>query len=562
MNRKSLYTLLALIFSFYSLLAQINVTFPAAMSKVTVNGTIENGIYLVSAISDDNDCSQYFLSCEPKSSRMLAKTLESDNNVVEVSEASCLWKIESEGDDLVTLYSVKENKYLVRRTSGLALDKTKKNADWRVSFKDNNALLLKAADDEGRALGVSSAGSGLPGFNCYKISGNAQIDMGITLYKASLSAVEGEVTMPADNQRLCLSTSSVLRSKTGEAISRNYLALSDGSVAQNESIEVITAKVISANTFYLSHESGYLSYDMSIKASPSAWQVLNGHLCTVEDEPRYLCYDNNVWKVATQDAAKQLVGWCKVADTPNQTLSGNGVCTLTGGWTAENLAALSFSNVRCLDLSQIALPCSAKSFENELHNCPIFVNENSKGYVPSSWRFVVLCSESGNKLNDPQLKLEDKYPFFTDRAISVKAGQVVYERTDAAADKWQTISVPFDATVKSGAVYELTNAENNELTFNATTDLLVPHGYIAKADALGCLSVVSKACKMENRVEESLLRGTNEKMEVTSSVTPTYMLHPVKQYFVQASAGSTLQPFRAYLQLSGAKMLRIRVEKH
>ena len=84
-------------------------------------------------------------------------------------------------------------------------------------------------------------------------------------------------------------------------------------------------------------------------------------------------------------------------------------------------------------------------------------------------------------------------------------------------------------------------------------------GYIALGDsATHRILIESQAGEVQIVEAESVLKGSFRAKQIPSTTIPIYLLHPVKQQFVRAAEGSTLPPFRAYLQTGAQSAESIR----
>lgn len=352
-----------------------------------------------------------------------------------------------------------------------------------------------------------------------------------------------------------------MRLASGVAATTDDALLCNGMLAPVEGLQTWTADVADDGSFTLRGEDGYLDYELGSSATAAVWEVTDGHLRTREDVARYLRYDEGLeaWRLtelATEGVAAFLA---EVVERPARTVDEQGVCTLTGGWTASALAEMDWDGVRCLDLTQTHLPRKALPFAGApaTRNLPVFVNAQESAYVPSAWRFVVACGTRNELLGE--VALEDGEPVYTDRAIHVDEGAVTYGRTGCTPGRWQTICLPFDARLTAGTAYGLTSYESGELTFAEAERLTAGTGYIVLPDESGSIAAIAKGGDLQTEtVADEGLGGVFARWTVTEADGEVYFLTQGGETFRRAAARSSLPPFRAFLRQSGVSALRVR----
>ncbi len=537
-------------------------TLPARLIYKRVADGLSAGTYALSGTNEKGH--EMFLTSNfyTDKTKLLGKALTTNDGCITVDDASLLWKIEVTEKGTYKLLSVKEQKYLKLKTEKTGLEFDSKGTEWYASFTEDGNVILRTDKESNRQLAVAfNYMKEISYFDNYTSSADKNVLLGLKVYQPTFSQLTGPNTSPANDSRLCLGSRSYFRQSDGSLASLSNALLRDGTLAPSDDLPIYTAVVSGNGTFALKGESGFLDYNLQETPSECLWQITNGHICTTENAVRYLCFQNNSWTVCDEETAQADAWLYAVAEEPQFTADAQGVYVLTGGWSASRLAAFTADGVRCLDLTQLVLPQNPKSFSALPANVPIFVSSEYKDYIPQAWRFAVACGNENVMTNVMQYTLTDRTPFFTDRRIKVSTSQLKYRRTDMPTDKWQTLSLPFAAKIESGRAFAYKGRnEDGTLQFEETTTVEANTGYIILPSALGIFSAESKEGYVECKEGTTEFKGTNNTLTIAQSSFPIYLLHPTEQCFRQAAAGSTLPPFRAYFQTSGARSLRIRMK--
>lgn len=529
-----------------------------AQVYVPLSGNVNAETCLVGSVSGDGEL--YFLSAatEGKStSKMKAVKLSTDEKGRVVATDDCLWKVELVGTTQLRLRSLTAEAYLSRKGDDkldlMLASNANKLCDWLYDQSADNSLHLYATSEKNRQLSVDLNTNGSSSFANYSTS--YVRERSLTFYHASTLS-EGCNVWPQPNEEVCLTTNDMQQACAwgGGVVSCSDAALMNGHIAPFNDLQTWTIEFVADgnNQFYLKSGDKYLSYEITPTNQKCAWTIRDGYICTTDDEPRYLDYDGGTWRVAA-DASElsQCIRLCKVETAPTKNVTAQQVYVLNGGWTSSTLANCSFEDVRCIDLTHISLPRHLQNFKyiNNDSNIPIFIKESEReALLNNTWRFVVTCAETSNKLYDSHLMLADKKPFFTDRSFTVEAGQIVYQRIEQPTDRWQTLSIPFKAKTVSGSFYQLKNIADENITFAKTELLDADCGYIVCPNNSGIIAVAADACTINSNANVAAnLKGTNEVLKVDNNEHAIYMLHSVSQSFKRAAKGSLLYPFRAYI---------------
>lgn len=367
---------------------------------------------------------------------------------------------------------------------------------------------------------------------------------------------------PSERQPLCgsrvtLCHGTQLRLTDGRADEGQDFWLCDSTVAPFGNLDIWTVDSLSPTSFALRRETLYLGHGLEPVSEPAAWQVAGGRLRTTEAAPHYVAYDAAAaqWYVTTDTLQALTATLATVAPAPKQSLSATGVCCLEGGWSAPSLASLPLATVRCLDLTRIALPLHARTFDHlpDTVNLPIFVAEAWAGAVPDSWPFVVACDGSVNALLRPCC-LKDKASFFTDRPIRAEAGQLSYVRADCKADGWYSLCLPFEAVSAEAEIFTPSSLQTDTLFLAVQDRLAAGRPALFRALQPGSVTFTCTACQLTAATEnDACLSGVFRSWPVPSSGGNVYLFSSSRNAFVRAAAGSLLPPFRAALVLPEAQ---------
>lgn len=545
----------------FCLVAQnAEISLPATFVYKKASDGLTTGIYALSGTNEKG--AELFLTSNfyNKTKKLLGESFNSSGGRITVENESLLWKIELTLNGTYKLFSVKEQKYLTAKSGAMELSFDKKGTEWYASYTEQGNLILRTEENSNRqlAVAVNYNEANVSYFDNYTSMADKNVALGLKVYQPTFSYISGPNTQPKNGARLCIGSTALLRLTDGSGSPLSGALLKDGTLAPLDDLPVYTAAVGGDGTFSLRGKSGCLDYNLQETAAESLWQITNGHLCTTEGTPRYLCYQDGAWKLCDEQTAKTDAWLYAVADEPQYTIDEKGVCTLTGGWSVERIAAFTADNVRCLDLTQAALPATLKSFTALPANVPVFASSDYKDGIGQTKRIAIVCG-SENEMVNVTYTLTDRQSFYTDRRFKVGANQLNYRRGDMPTDKWQTLSLPFPAKVENGRAFAYTGTSDGAMQFEETTAIEANKGYIILPSAMGTFTAASQEGYAECTESSEAFKGTCDTLNITQGYTPVYLLHPTAQCFRQAAAGSTLPPFRAYFQSASQRALRVRL---
>lgn len=382
---------------------------------------------------------------------------------------------------------------------------------------------------------------------------------GFCIYRHSTRYADqtGRAVLPADGRRVTLCNEGYVPTGAGTAAEDTEYMLCDGQLAQMPGMQIWTCERTGGNDFTLRNGADYLGYDLKPQAARAVWRITDGHICTTENTPRYLCYDaaQHSWQVVAENEAKITALTAYVADAPQKNTI-EGICRLSGGWKAKDLAEIPLADVYCLDLTEAILPRTPHRFNHPAAtaNMPVFVSADMAHCIPASWPFVISCGTECKLLKPFTLK--DREPFMTDRSFKVDAGLLSYTRSGMQSGKWQTLCLPFAANAEGFHAAALSAVNDDRLTFTAAATLEAGRAYIVSEpnsqSGQRILQIHSTACTVAPNIPQTgTLQGVFMPFSVARTTDGIYMLSPQADEFRHAAAGSSLAPFRAFLHPAG-----------
>lgn len=540
---------------------------PARLLRVSSLAELtDGGVYAI--VGMDNEENRVLLSSGiGKNAKAVGVALEDfAEEEIRVDRADCLWQLEREGTagHVARLAPADGSGFLTRKTDGLGLtlsDDTDAGSLWQITAGDSGFVCAAPGAEDRSLLAMVNGNSHVSYFDNYYHFDYVYPELYIYKLPATPLPEYGEAVMPAQGARVAIAAAGVVRTQAGQAEATGGTLLCDGTLAPAASVQIWTARVTGETTFTLEGADGYLGYGLQATAEAAVWQIARGNVCTQEAAPRYLRYDgeSGLWRLTENSGEGNPAFLMEVAEEPRREVDAQGVCTLTGGWGADALAALDLTGVRCLDLTRTHLPVGATAFAAtpETRNLPVFVAGAETAYVPEAWNLAVACGTRNELLRGTELR--DREPLFTDRTIHVAAGSLTYRREGCTPGQWQTVCLPMAAEVTAGTAFGLEGADGEELLFSQVETLKAGVGYIVLPDGSGNFAAVAAGGDLQTLSAAGTgLTGVFGRLTLTETDAPAYFLAPGGGAFCRAAAGSLLPPFRAMLRLDGAEAMRVR----
>lgn len=477
-----------------------------------------------------------------------------------LQDGQYLWYLLRSGQKNVVLRSVRTGLYLTRKAGGklgLIFQKVPESrSEWLLTQGSADRFVLSDPEYPERSLSLYvSPGQGVPDYYFDNYSMPDSPELYIYQLAGGEALLPGSVELPSEGQRLALFDDRRVRMRDGSAAEVYDCTLLDGTLAPQPEMDVWQCHLCGGQRFTLGRQGRYLNYELKEDIHPVEWQIANGHICTVEAEPRYLCFDadNRTWHLSPASEARATAHWIPVSADPLRTVDRQGVCRLSGGWTASRLSAVSWQGVRCMDLTSIVLPLHASAFLSrpDGSNIPVFVHESAVKHLPSAWSFVVSCGAENRLLC--HTVLSDGVPCYTDRPFVVGEGQMEYSRAACSDEGWQTLCLPFTGRLASATLAVLDSYVAGELRFVPADHLQAGLPGIVRVATGVPLRVVSEACTFTSAgMSGQVMRGTTTGMTLKDGQIPSYFLAPDGMSFERAAPESHLSPFRAYILLQSA----------
>lgn len=537
---------------------------PAVFQRVTgLSQVSSTGYCMIGALNENGQL--HFMSTQATSKNKLlgVKDTEGVRNTLEGSEAKLVWQIKMAEPGICTLTDALGGKGTLRRVDDQKLGLSfSAEADelslWNIEENGNGTFRLSAPSQpaSSRNLAISRISDTAYGFDNYATSNSRELYL----------FMRQETTTLHDGMTVALGHRDYYRDRDGQPHSTETLLLTDRTIAPDDDLATYTVGLLAEGgfTLYDAERGGYLDYGLTLSANAAEWQTADGYIQTCEPSPRRIGFlpQERWWSVlspeAYESAEAEAAVLHPVAEPPQREDADNGVCTLSGGWSADALRSITCDRVRCLDLTQIALPQQAKDFENlpSESNIPIFLKESEAQHAPASWRFVVKCGKDENSPTTTLL-LSDRQSLYTDRRITFATGTLYYRRRFPAGRKWQTICLPFKADVPENCELLQFGGIDDDgiLTFEPAQEIKPQTAYIISlrhdAPAQGKLVdfINTAPCVLTPDVTATPpFEGTFQNQSITSSSERIYMLHPDGSQFIAAGPGSSLPAFRAWIR--------------
>jgi hypothetical protein len=491
------------------------------------------------------------LSTRPYKNKLLAEpvfTLPEEAadvapDTLRVPAAACIWKI----------HKVGEGYTLLSLAGGAAVAKgTGSSTDVALTSTPAKALLFQLSFAEGRLL--LSAGDRNLRFSGYD-------DSYYGLYKASSSGYDDPYLYKVCYDTLLVSEDSLVSGPYVRTVSRS------GSVMAL-SVSEQAASMADISDYRL--QNGKVSADVpATVCAPS-----QGIFCfrgiamrKVADACRALSYRRDdisdlAWR--TTDSVDGLV-YDYVSILPvereAQSASADGGLTLEGGWSRVALQHLALSDtLAALNLTGAVLPQRMPQLAGANPNMVVLVSPLQSALFPATGLKVAVVG-AGGPVATSAWELQDKYVFHTSENIRFAESQTPTYTRVMPDNAWQTLYLPFPVEEAPAGIslFVVDKVEGGNVLLRQVQRLDAYTPALFRWDGGAGLKVTFRTPALEIKPEpmpqEGVLAGTLSTLTTTAD-TPLMMLGSDGESFVEASEGSYVSPFRAFIR-SGASALRI-----
>lgn len=433
-------------------------------------------------------------------------------------------------------------------------------AQWLITTTGDGHFLIAQGNE--RALSLNHTvlnGTAQWLFGYYKEEGATRALTLYRRYSPFMYFPDGKATLPADGSRVAISASNMLLAPEG-ALPMEPYALADGSLPCSIPAMPLICRHHEGDAFSLQGDDGrYLNTSLTFGYEETLWRVQKGLITS--DDGRILCYDTSrqafslLLPEEANGASISSALFTSIGDKPT-TKAANGILTLQGAWSADELANLDWQEADVLDLRALSLPVHAKPFNSRPaeRNTIILTDARQTAYVPDAWSFAIACEATEHNLIRPATLL-DRQSLRLPLNFNVPSGALTYSRTLIADDGWETICLPFSADLPSNVealVYQGTeDGQDGSALFQATSRLHAGEAALLRYTGTGTtyeLHLSSRAGHTEGAVSGAFF-GTYEPLVTKDTEGSIYMLDATGKNFVLTAAGSTLPPFRAAIVL-------------
>lgn len=549
-------------------------TLPAKFVRITSMADItDDGYYIIGGYGV-NKTNVFFLSSISNGNNKLkayfyGNTLE---DLITEEQITNIWRFNKIGENVFYIQTSQDEKNIYAGKKGKSKETINDDgtdigisadiaSSWTISINEDKTFKIANFNVPKRFLSISEWSENTSYFANQVWNENEPGNLYIFKMATDFSQITGIAESPADGDRITFTTGKNLPTTkfTGQEV--GDFMLHNGEVAPDERLASFTAATTSDGAFLLKNADGqFLQYSLkpSEAETEAKWQIYNGYIATFEKTPRYLVYINreHCFRVTTPyDATLKLATPTFFQHLGSEPELSNeaGLLTLTGAWSKERLAEVSFEDAAALDISGISLPVNCADFRKypAEANIPIYVAEEDAELVPETWNFAV----AGNRLLR-ETTLFDKKSIYIPKEITFEDGQISYKRTPLGDGGWETICLPFDAETPKEYTFEsLEDIENNNLIFKDANQISrdIPLIFARRAGKEpGEMLVKAKAGSLKGYVNSGSegFHGVYQRLNVESADENYYFLNEDGTTFVRAAKGSGLSPFRAYIRLN------------
>lgn len=482
----------------------------------------------------------------------IADNLQADEELYQ----KCAWQVVIQ-DGRVQLQSP-QGFLEVQKADATALTlRPKSQEGWQLTVEEGQFLFQQGARYLTLGADRKTNGSYTYTFRAYKGKGYGTVALQLYREVKPFGTVNGGASLPPTQTALGVTTAEGIVHLNGQFVDRSPLLLQNGSLAQEDSVLSLVATPITDSIFTLTTPNGV----PSPLAEIDRWTIRNGYLCTLDATPRYLvALQNKIAVLTAEEVARsfaQPLSLTPLAPKPVTTITGR-TLSISGGWSTQRLQELDTRGSLSIDFRQAVLPQHLPvTFAHALSpNSVVYLSQKQATY-PEQWRLVVV--------NDTLVRsatLIDARPYGWASPFFAPAGMLSYEREAFPDGGWETICLPFTASIPSNFMVErLQERQGATLIFTATDS--IEAGEAGILSYTGTPTSTKVHLSLTNRSGWVSMPATNGELHGTADSiffqanSEAYLLESKGLYFLPAQSGSTLRPFRAYLPTSMAAQVAV-----
>lgn len=520
----------------------------ATFVRVTSLDQLHDDTFILIGGTDSKDEHLYIMTNKGSKNKLQARFIPNGiPTILSPKNASEIWNLNEKAQGFLILTSDKENA-LSAKARDLYLCDANNGKSWEIKAYEGNRFCIYNNTDKERSIGLSVYDTNSSYFGNFTKTGADKPGVLLYQYAGPAEDKKGEATLPANDQRVAITSTQNYLLHKAPAVDLSDILLSDGSLAPSN-YSVWTAKVDNGHFMLMNTAEAHLQYNLTNGREESLWQILNGRIATLEASPRFLLEKDGKFFLSSRSQDGNTCFFRNVQNPPTSEIK-DGSRILQGGWSSSLLANIEWEEGYNLDLSHITIPRYPQSFnkKSKTSNQIIYIADDQIGNIPSSWTLTATYKQliRGGTLTD-------KSEVSVKKSINTDAGQLTYSRQ--FIDKnWETLCIPFTANVPEGfQAEELQGYADNQLKFTPTNTITANVPVIIR-------STGAKTTLILTNTGGDFITGTDSNAVFLSNYQPlqvnqtdeSYFLGNEGQSFVKAARGSKLSPFRAYIHIKAA----------
>lgn len=514
----------------------------------------DDNFYVLGEISPNSSFGYLLTSLSSQAGRLSGlSTATFGSTPLLVDNTSAVWQIKKKDNHYFLMQG--NTGVTVSASDKLSLSLSESPTEWELEQKDNGKFRLK--NSYTRYLGISAWATnayfrsftefGADAVDLYIYGNRTGIFKGTNSYNPSVG----------DTISLCASLGDSIYSyphasnvSGSELVNGKLAYYTEGAFFK---VQEVNNKVIHLAAFPVDNNLDSLVDNKN-------WALINDLICSVgASDTLFLAFNSKsrsfgLYPLSVSNA-NVMPAYFKQIDAKPYVAAHNHIKTLKGSWSADSLANALSDGTLALDVTSISLPILFKKFvQPSSNNAIIYALDLQSIPISHSWKNVVKCSNAANELVDT-LHLVDREAFVVGAPFIVSQAQMTYERNVFTDGGWETLVLPFSVSSLPAdfSFYQLSSIDKDGVKFVPVYSLSANVPYLLRSNnsAQSKLKLYSDAQVLNSGSEtagNTPFCGILHPLVINSSTN--YLLSSQGEYFVHAASGSTLAPFRAYLNLS------------